>query len=138
MSPWDYVAIFVVWYLISARPAIGAEFTLNAMTRLLWPLFLVSLVSHGFRHAAFKRELARKAMVLSALALLAYGGYNVATLISGKTAIRFLLTFPIASLGSLALIAGGALFYSRFFENNPPSGRKPRGCRQRYRRRQVL
>jgi hypothetical protein len=109
MSPWDYVAIVAVWYVMAARPAVGADFHLGFTTRLLWPLFWLSLVPHGFHHAAFRAQVGRTTFVLSMLVVVAYGGFRIAALISDNIAIRFVLTFPIAGVGSAIVILGTGL-----------------------------
>ena len=122
MSLWDYGAVVAIWYAMAARPAVGADFHLSVTTRLLWPLFWLSLVPRGLRHAPFRAQFGRTAVVLAMLAVVAYGGFRIAALISDNIAIRVLLTFPIAGIGSTVVLVGGTLLFARLVPSRAPSG----------------
>ncbi|OFW02264.1 MAG: hypothetical protein A3J29_23110 [Acidobacteria bacterium RIFCSPLOWO2_12_FULL_67_14b] len=117
MNGWDYAAIVLVWYFLSARTAVGNHFHLNTTTRLLWPLFLGSLIPRNIRHAGFRKELFRTVALLLLLAVIAVGAYYVAAYISTNALIRFLLIFLLTSLGTIVLFAGGAVVYGLFDRN---------------------
>jgi hypothetical protein len=103
MSGWDYAAMFVVWYLLAPRVAIGNDSNLNFTTRATWPAF--------FLHS---RRFPRLLALVVAYGLMTMAAYVLVSYVVESTLKRFLLTFPLSDVLLLLLILGGGLIYGLF------------------------